>query len=305
MRVGVFSGDVIGRGRLDQVREEAAEAARDGLDSFWLPQIFGLDALGAITAIAASAPRIELGVSVVPTYSRHPLALAQQALTAQVAIGGRLALGVGPSHQMVVEGMYGLSYDRPARHVREYLSVLAPLVRTGSASFSGDVFRVNASLTVDGASSFPILLSALGPRMLAIAGQLADGTATWMCGLQTLRDHIVPTITREAERAGREQAPRIAAGVPVCVSDDPDAARAEAASMLGIYGQLPAYRAALDREGAAGPGDVAVVGDEGSVAEQLSAFAGAGVTDLIAVIYSKDATQRERTRAVLRELRRD
>ncbi len=302
MRIGIFSGDVVNRGSLEQIRGDARKVAEEGFHSFWLPSIFGLDPLTALAVVAPEAPGIELGVAVVPMQPRHPAALAQQAMTTHVVSGGRLLLGVGLSHRLVIETMFGLSYDRPVRLTREYLTVLTSLVRTGSVSFSGEIYKVNGLLTVEGATPFPVLVAALGPQMLEVAGSIADGTATWMCGLATLRDHIVPTIGAAADRAGRSDAPRVGAGIPVAVTDDPGAARSEAAATFATYGQLPSYRAMLDREGAAGPEDVAIIGSEDQVLEQLGAFAEAGVTDLVAVPYAADREARDRTRAALRQL---
>jgi F420-dependent oxidoreductase-like protein len=132
----------------------------------------------------------------------------------------------------------------------------------------------------------PVLLAALGPRMLRLAGELAEGTVLWMTGPATVRDHIVPTITAAAQAAGRPS-PRVVCVLPICVTSDPDAARAGADKVFAMYGQLPSYRAMLDREGAAGPGDVALVGDEPAVAAQLAALADAGVTDFVAGEYGR------------------
>lgn len=302
MQIGLFGGDVVGRGSLEEIRDDARQAAEEGFHAFWLPSIFGLDPLTALGAVATDAPGIELGVAVVPMQPRHPAALAQQAMSTHVISGGRLVLGVGLSHRIVIETMLGLSSARPVRLTREYLTVLTSLIRTGSVSFEGEMYRVNAMLAVEGASPFPVVLAALGPQMLEVAGSIADGTATWMCGLTTLRDHVIPTIASAADRAGRSEAPRIGAGVPVAVTDDPEAARQEAAATFATYGQLPSYRAMLDREGAEGPEDVAVIGGEEQVLEVLGAYAEVGVTDLVAVVYSADPQARERTRATLRRM---
>jgi F420-dependent oxidoreductase-like protein len=300
MQVGMFSS-MVNQGTVEEVVAEAAAAESDGLASFWAPQIFGHDALTALAIIGREVPRIELGTSVVPTFPRHPHALAQQAATVQAATGGRLCLGVGLSHQIVIESMLGLSFDQPLRHMREYLSVLVPLSRGETAAFDGETIRTHAPLAVAGATPFPIVVAALGPKMLALAGSVADGTITWCVGSQTLAGYTVPTITAAAEAAGRPP-PRVIAAIPVCVTDDPDAVRERAASALAMYGQLPSYRKMLDREGAEGPADIAIVGQEAEVEAGLAHLGDVGVTDLAAVEIGTNPDDRERTRALLRRL---
>ena len=299
MRIGIFGGDTA-NGPIDAIVDAARAAADDGFASFWLPQIFGMDALTALAVAGREVPGIELGTAVVPTYPRHPAMLAAQALTTQAIIGGRLALGIGLSHQVVIESMVGLSFDKPARHMREYLEILVPLVQTGSVSYAGETLTGHVGLDVKGATPFPILVAALGTKMLELAGTVADGTVTWMTGPATIESHIVPTITVAAERAGRP-APRVGVGLPVCVTDDEAAARERAASLFEIYGTLPSYRAMLDREGAGGPSDVALVGDEAAVGAQVERLASVGATDLVANVFGSSG-ERDRTRALLRSL---
>src|SRR5690606_9465417 len=176
------------------------------------------------------------------------------------------------SHQMVIEQIMGLSFEKPLRHMREYLSILAPLVREGTVAFTGETMSTSATIDVRGADPCPILVAALGPKMLELAGQMADGTITWMTGPETIANHTVPTIRASAERHHRPE-PRVVAGVPVCVTDDPDAARQRAAVVFQVYGVLPSYRAMLDREGLEGPADLAIVGDEDTVAEGIQRYA--------------------------------
>ena len=299
MRIGIFGGDTA-NGPIDAIVDAARAAADDGFASFWLPQIFGMDALTALAVVGREVPGIELGTAVVPTYPRHPAMLAAQALTTQAIIGGRLALGIGLSHQVVIESMFGLSFDKPARHMREYLEILVPLVHSGSVSFAGETLTGHVGLDVKGATPFPILVAALGTKMLELAGTVADGTVTWMTGPATIESHIVPTITVAAERAGRP-APRVGVGLPVCVTDDEAAARERAASLFEIYGTLPSYRAMLDREGAGGPSDVALVGDEAAVSAEIERLGAIGATDLVANVFGSSG-ERDRTRALLRSL---
>ena len=301
MRIGINLG---GAENVEQQVRQVIEAEEDGYPSVWFAQIFGSDALTTIALAGQKTERIEMGTSVVPTYPHHPFTLAQQALTVQVATGGRLALGVGLSHQPVIEGMWGLSYEKPARHMREYLSVLRPLITEGKVAFTGETFRVTGGVNVPGATPCPILIAALAPMMLRIAGELADGTVTWMTGPKTIESHIVPRITAAAESAGRP-APRVCVALPVAVTDDAAAAREQAAQLFQIYGQLPNYKRMLDKEGVAGPADVAMVGDESAVERQLREMASAGATDLLAAVYpvgdDADASM-ARTRALLKSL---
>lgn len=300
MRIGTFLNEPAGAGALDRLRDLMQAAADDGFSSAWLQNIFGLDALTALAVAGSQVPGIELGTAVVPTYPRHPAALAQQALTVATAVGGRLTLGIGLSHKIVIEDMYGYSFDRPARHMREYLSVLLPLLAGQQASFEGSTLRAAIGLTTPRPARVPVVVAALAPQMLRLAGQRADGTVLWMTGPATIRDYIVPTITQAAAEAGRPS-PRVVCMLPVCVTDDPDAARARANRLFEIYGQLPSYRAMLDREGAANPGEVTLTGDEESVAAQIAALREAGVTDFITVEFSRGEDQ-ARTRALLKSL---
>jgi len=300
MRIGLSPADQTGPGALTGLRDELRRAADDGFASAWLSNIFGLDALTALAVAGREVPDIELGTAVVPTYPRHPAALAQQALTTALATGGRLALGIGLSHRLVIEDMFGLSFERPARHMREYLSILLPLLDGETAHFDGELMRANVGLTVPRLGRVPVLLAAMAPAMLRLAGERADGTVLWMTGPATVRDYITPTITQAAAAAGRP-APRVVCILPVCVTYNPDQARARAARIFAIYGQLPSYRAMLDREGAAGPEDLAIVGDEDAVGSKITALAQAGVTDFVAGEFGQ-GEDAKRTRALLKSL---
>jgi F420-dependent oxidoreductase-like protein len=299
MRIGIFAGDVAATSGVDDIINAARTVADQGFPSFWLPQIFGVDAVTMCGVIGREVPGIELGTAVVPTYPRHPHALAMQALTANALAGGRFTLGIGLSHQPVIELMFGQSFDKPVRHMKEYLSVLGPLIREGSVSFKGEVFNVNAPVMIHGATPCPILVAALGPQMLKVTAALADGTITWMTGAQTITDLTVPTIT-EAAKEHNKPSPRIVAGLPVCVTDDPDGARERAAATFAVYGTLPSYRAMLDREGLGGPADIAIVGDEATVKEGIARYEDAGVTDFLAVEFGLPGAEAERTRDLIR-----
>jgi 5,10-methylenetetrahydromethanopterin reductase len=300
MRIGVSLREPAGPDPMTGLREQVRQAAGEGFASAWMNNIFGLDALTALAVAGNQVEGIDLGTAVVPTYPRHPAVLAQQALTAAAACRGRLILGIGLSHRIVIEDMYGYDFGRPVRHMREYLAVLRPLLDRRPALFTGETVRANIGLTTPGEGRVPVLLAALGSQMLRLAGQQADGTVLWMTGPATVRDHVVPAITEAAAAAGRP-APRVVCLLPVCVTSDPDGARERAARVFAIYGDLPSYRAMLDREGAVGPADVAVVGDEAAVGAQIGALADAGVTDFVAAEYGR-GEDAARTRVFLRSL---
>ena len=301
MKIGIGS-QIVGSpdATLDALVAEAKAAEDDGFAFYSLPNIFGVDAVSALTVAGRETSRIELATGVTPTPPRHPFALAQQALTAQAACRGRFVLGIGLSHKIVVESMLGLSYAHPAEQMREYLEVLMPLAQGRPAAFQGRLYRVNGSLQVAGGTPLPVVVAALGPKMLEVAGRLADGTATWMTGLRTLAEHTIPTIRRAAREAGRPE-PRIVCALPIALTRDPATAREAANKVFAIYGQLPSYRAMLDREGAAQPGDVAIAGDEGELRAALGRLREAGVTHFAASPYPADADCVARTRRFLRE----
>ena len=300
MRVGIFGG-AANDGTLGSMTSEASRAEKDGFASYWVPQIFNHDALTALAVIGREVPRIELGTSVVPTYPRHPMMMAQQALTVNAATDGRLCLGIGLSHQMVVEGMWGMSFDKPVRHMREYLEVMMPLLEGKPVAHAGEAFRVNGAVDVPGGSRPGVVVAALGEQMLNVTAALADGTLTWCTGPQTLKNHTIPTIRAAADRHGRDSA-RVIAALPVCVTKDIAAAHERAAKVFVIYGQLPSYRAMLDKEGAAGPADIAIAGSESEVLDRISALADMGVTDFAAVEFGGTPDEVADTRNALKKL---
>src|SRR4051794_39900639 len=298
MKIGMGVG---GR-TVDDVVAGAERSLAEGFDSTWIANIFGLDAIMAAAIAGRAVPGVHIGTAVTPTFPRHPHAMAQQAMTAWDATGGRFTLGIGLSHQVVIETMFGLSFDKPAVHMREYLSVLLPLLRDGSASFDGDEYRVHAPLERAGvAGSPPVLLAALAPVMLRLAGEVADGTILWMTGPKTVETHVAPRVNKAAADAGKP-APQIVAALPIAVTNDVDGARQTAATAFEIYGGLPSYRAMLDREGAEGPADVAIVGDEDTVAAGVREMADAGVTEFNASCFGDGETIR-RTMSLLENLR--
>lgn len=281
MKVGIFSG---GTNEVAGQVDAVVQAENDGFDSIWFGQIFGPDVMSVLSMAGQKTSRIQVGTSVVPTYPRHPHVMAQQALTTQAATDGRFSLGIGLSHATVVEGMWGLSYDRPGVHMKEYLAVLLPLINQGQVSFSGDFFKVNASVQVPTPKPPPVLIAALAPMMLRMAGEQTDGTITWMTGPKTIESHILPRLTKAASEAGRP-APRVVAGVPIAVVDNADEAKEKAARAFMIYGTLPNYQRVLAKEGAEGPSDIAIVGDEAECERRIRDFASAGATEFLAASF--------------------
>jgi 5,10-methylenetetrahydromethanopterin reductase len=299
MRMGFFGGS-INDGTIDQVVAEAKLAESDGYASYWVPQIFGHDALTVLAILGREVPRIELGTSVVPTYPRHPMMLAQQARTVNAASDGRLCLGIGLSHQIVIENMMGMSFDKPVRHLREYLSVLMPLINGEPVDFTGDTYSTHSTINVGGSTPCQVVVAALGTQMLNVTARMAHGTLTWCTGPSTLASHIIPTINAAAAEAERP-APRVIAALPVCVTGDATAAYERAAAIFAMYGYLPSYRAMLDREGAAGPADIAIVGSATEVRDRIHHLAEIGVSDFGAVTFPANPDEDEATRAVLKE----
>ena len=287
MRIGLITGARGAATELHSLIREFVQAEEDGFDSIWLPQISsgpGFDALTALSLAASKTSTIAVGTAVVPIFPIHPLTLAKHALTAQIASGGRMTLGVGLSHRPAIEDVMGLSYERPARHMEEYLNVLRPLLDDGNVEFHGRFFDVTAKADVPGALPVPVVIAALAPMMLRIAGEQADGTFTWMAGAKTVKSHVAPRINRAAESADRPP-PRICVGMPLAVTGDPQAAREQAAKTYERYGQLTNYRRMLDLEGVEGPSEVALIGNEDEVTEQLKAYAEAGATDFLASVF--------------------
>jgi F420-dependent oxidoreductase-like protein len=298
-------GTLIDVGRsFEKTVAELRGFAEAGFDHAFAIQIFGPDALTLLAAAGAQVPGIGLGTGVVPVYPRHPMMLAQQAMTVQAATGNRLLLGIGLSHQVVVEGIWGLSFDKPASYMKEYLASLMPLLRGETVSSVGERVTTTALLPVEVAGSEPppVLVAALGPAMLRLAGQVADGTITWMTGTATIGAHIAPTISAAAAAAARP-APRVVVSLPVSVTADVEATKARANEEFAIYPGLPSYKAMLDREGADTPADIAFFGDEDAVIKSIEKLAAAGATDFVASVIGT-AEERERTLNLLGEVAR-
>ena len=299
--VGLLS-DSTGASPVDGTIKNLARLRDEGFRRVWMAQLpYDPDLLTILAVALHEVDTIEVGSGVVPIQVQHPTQLAQRALTLNAIAGGRFSLGIGMSHKMVTEQMWGISYEKPLRRMREYLDGLLPLLSGQAADAVGETVTTRGSLQIPGAPTPDVYIAALGPQMLRLAGRRTAGTLTWMTGPKTLAEHVGPALREAAAEAGREEsAVRVAASLPVSVTDDIDAARARAAEEFAIYGQLPSYRAILDREGYAGPEDAAIIGDEKTVSDRLDELAAAGVDEFAAVTFDPSADGRERTRALLR-----
>ena len=284
------------------VVEQIVRAESMGFRSVWLPNVFGSDALTVFAIAGTRTSAIELGTFVVPTYPRHPTVLAQQALTVNALANGRLALGIGLSHRVTMETALGFDWDHPIRHLREYLACLGSLLRGEATNFHGEEYRIDGyALSIPEATPPRVLVAALGPQMLRLTGRLADGTAIWMGGPAYLREHAVPAITAAAAEAGRP-APRVVAGLPVCVTSRGEEARELANKAFGRYGELPSYRAVLDKGGAEHVADVSLIGTPDEVRAGIRELAAAGATDLAASVFALPGDDPAATYELLREV---
>lgn len=295
MRIGMMIGEGAGEcPHLDEIIARAQRIEAAGLSTGWMANIFAYDAINLLGIVGRETKRIELGTAVVPTYPRHPVVMAQQSLTTQAASKGRFTLGIGLSHQVVIEKMFGLSYARQLSHMREYLSVLKPLLCGEPVKYRGEEYRVNAGLKPPGATPVPVVMAALGPKMLELCGREAMGTITWMAGHKALSEHVIPRITAAAREAECPP-PRVIAGMPIAIANDITKAHEVAAKVFQVYRDLPAYRTMLDRGGAAEPVDVALVGDPATVKGELKRLEDIGVTDLCAFVFHAEPGAFERT----------
>ena len=280
-------------GNLTKIRDE-------GFRRVWMAQMPWDADLTTVLGIAfREVDGIEIGSAVIPIQSQHPMQLAQRALTLSLISGGRFKLGIGMSHRMVTEGMWGVSWDRALRQMREYLDGLQPLLAGEPADATGEFWTARGALQVP-APEPELYIAALGPQMLRLTGRRTAGTLTWMTGPRTLAEHVVPTLRGAAAEAGRpESAVRVAAALPISVTDDVDGARKHAAKEFAVYGTLPSYRAMLDREGYAGPEDAAIIGDEATVSARIDELSAAGVDEFTGSLFDTSAEGRARTRALL------
>jgi 5,10-methylenetetrahydromethanopterin reductase len=300
MRFGINGTGLVQGASIDAVIEDAARAAADGFSSYWLAEhpTGGFDALTVLAMVGMNVPNIELGTAIIPTHPRHPIVLAGQVETIRSTIGDRLTLGIGLSHAPMMAEL-GIGFEKPIRHLREYLSILVPLLTKGKVDFEGEVLSCRANFFRAPSTPCPIVVAALGPQALRVAGARTQGTTLAWVGARTVREHIRPQLSAAAETAGRS-APRIIATLPVCVTDEADSVRKLVGKLLAHYGELPSYRAMFDREGVGGPGELALVGNEDYVRERIAELADAGVTDFAATEFTPSKDDRVRTRELLK-----
>jgi 5,10-methylenetetrahydromethanopterin reductase len=287
---------------INRAIESLSALHNEGFRRVWSTQMPNEpDLLTAIAVAGHQVPEIEFGTGVLPMQNQHPMLLAQRALTTNAVLGGRLSLGLGLSHQVVTEGMWGIPYSRPVARTNEFLDGLLPLLNGESVSADGELVTTRGALTMADLPAPPVYLAALGPKMLRIAGRRTAGTITWMTGPATLRDHIVPILRTAAVDAGRDaRAVRTVAMLPVSVTDDADGAREAAAEQFAVYNHLPSYRTVLDREGYQHAHDAAIIGDEETVAARIAEVAAAGADEFVGILFDRDAEARARTRSLLR-----
>lgn len=303
MQISIF-GSLSGlKSPVDDTVAYLAQLRDEGFRRAWFAQMpYGPDLLTVLTVGLREVDGIEVGTGVLPIQNQLPMLLAQRALTISQMAGGRLLLGLGMTHQAVTEGMWGIPWDKPVRRLNEYLDGLLPLLNGEKADATGETVTTRGALIIPGAPTPPVYIAALGPKLLQIAGRRSSGTVTWMTGPKTLAGHVGPTLRQAAADAGRADAVRVVAAIPVAVTDDVDGARKQAAEQFAIYGHLPSYRGMLDREGYAGPEDIAIIGDEQTVRDRLAELEAAGVDEYVGVTFDPSAEGRARTRAVLKKL---
>ena len=301
MKISINGSSELIHSDVPRLLAHAEKAAADGMAGWWLAQTGLVDALTVLALAGANTGDMELGTAVNATFPIHPTALAAKALTTQAATGGRLALGLGVNHAPVVEETWGMSFDKPIRHVRDYLSCLQPLLEEGKADYAGEDYTARFEGDRPTEQAPALLLAAMGPQMLKIAGSRADGTLLWMTGPNAISTQIAPHINDAAEAAGRPD-PRIICSLPIAVTDDEAGMRSFVGQVLERYGTLPSYRAMLDLDGYTGPGEAMICGNEDAVNEQLAAISDAGATEFSAAEIGASSDDFARTRSLLREM---
>ncbi len=302
MKIGINGTGLVQKASIDAIRQDAKAAQVDGFSSYWIAEhpTGGFDALTVLAVISQEVPDIELGTAIVPTYPRHPMVLAGQTLTTQTAVGDRLTLGIGLSHEVMMAQL-GIGFEKPIRHLRDYLSILMPLLEKGKVNYQGATLSCEAEIFKPVDKRPGVVVAALGPQALRVAGSRTDGTTLAWVGPKTIREHIVPAISDAAAKAGKD-APRIIATLPVCVTDDPQGLRNRISKTLTMYGQLPSYKAMFEREGVSEPGEIALVGSAAEVEDALAMLGEAGVTDYAASVFATSSKEHIDTRDLLRNM---
>jgi 5,10-methylenetetrahydromethanopterin reductase len=302
INVNCFLSDEPSGSLVDDFVTELAKLRDEGFRRAWVAQMpWQADILTVLAVAFREVDTIEVATGVLPIQNQLPMLMAQRALTLSSISGGRFILGLGMTHRMVTEGMWGIPWDKPVRRLGEYLDGLLPLLDGKDANATGETVTTRGAVHVPDAPPPPVYIAALGPQLLRLTGRRCAGTETWMTGPKTLAEHVGPTLRRAAAEAGRpEGAVQVAASLPVAVTDDVEGLRAQAAEQFALYGQLPSYRAMLDREGYRDPQDAALIGDETVVTERLDELRGAGVDEFIGYPFDTSDEGRARTRSLLR-----
>ncbi|NKB99296.1 MAG: TIGR03564 family F420-dependent LLM class oxidoreductase [Pseudomonadales bacterium] len=299
MQIGINGTGLVQKASTEAIIGHATQAHSEGFGSYWLAEhpTGGFDALTVLTAVGMKIPDLKLGTAIIPTWPRHPAVLAGQATTTNNTIKGNLTLGIGLSHEPMMAEL-GIGFDKPIRHLKEFLAVLMPLIQEGSVQVDGEMLSASARFFRQSESDLPVLVAALGPQALRVTGRLADGTILAWVGPKTIREHIAPTLNEAAAKADRPM-PQIVASLPVCVTDSEAEVRATIGKGLRMYGQLPSYRAMFDREGAEGPAEVAIVGSLAQVTDGIEAMRLAGVTEFAPTEFFTNPDEAAQTRELL------
>lgn len=300
MKLGINGTGLVQQASIESITAHAQQAESDGFASYWLAEhpTGGLDAMTVLAVAGLSVKNIELGTAIIPTFPRHPMVLAGQVHTLLNAIGNRFTLGIGLSHKTMMAQL-GLPFERPILYLKEYLSILMPLINEGRVSFAGELMSCEAETFFAPEEPTPVVVAALGPQALKVAGTLADGTTLAWVGPKTVREHIKPRI-EEAAAAADRSVPRIISTLPVCVTDDEEGIRSRISKTLKMYSELPSYKAMFEREGVSEPGELALVGTAEKVRELIGVVADAGVTDFAASEFVTNAKEKEDTRELLK-----
>jgi 5,10-methylenetetrahydromethanopterin reductase len=308
MRIGIMGNQaysVAAQGPfvVDDLIEDARRAQRDGMASYWIGQQFDWDAFSLLAVLVREVPDIEFGTAVTHLWTAFPVHMAQQAMSLQVLSDGRFTLGIGLEHEWVIRDLWGLDWHRPVSRLEEYLHIVRSLLATGSVTHEGEFFNVRTTfLRFAPRPDTQVILAALGPRMLKLAGSKADGTTTWLTGPKTIESHIVPTIRAAAEDAERP-APRVIPLMPIAVTSDATAMRERVSEEMAVYHRMPSYQAMLEREGVKSAGETGLFGSRAEVEEALGRLDDAGATDFGAILFGSEDEQ-DATRELLTELAR-
>lgn len=283
MTLGVALSTVDTGNAVDEVVEQARKASETGFDAVWFGQRFDYDAITLAGIVGREVPDLKVGTSAVPIFARHPLLVVSQAQTVQAATHGRFQLGLALGASNLIEGAFGVTYQKPVDRLREFLTVARSLVETGTADHNGELITAAPPMptTVAGAGTdLPLLVAAMGPRALRASGELADGILPFLAGPRTLEDRIVPTVADAATDAGRPPV-RVIAFVAALVTDDVEAGRAAAENAMSFYDAIPSYQKVVASEGLERAAELVLVGSAAEVRAGMQRYRDAGATEVV------------------------